>query len=349
MATMPSSMSGNSASLPDPNGLGAEGQFNGSLAPDTWYRIAFAVDLAAPAGGQLSKYVNGVKVASQSLVRRRGWAVRPGPGGLALHDRASAAVDSRSPALSAASSSSMAGCRPRPSPPSAGPAPASFRPATRAVRVTNVTANSSAGQFGLDWRPERPVPGADGRQPEPSWIGRPFPTRAATAPSRFRRLGGATDFYRVMQLQPDIQVGQLPNSEQSLPSKQILRAPGPATPVRRPPGGPGAFARRQDCVHQEHEQSAGRGRGFLDAAPDVSYPGSGASMHGIAVSTDGSHVYVTGAGNELYDWAVGADRSGCLLQDNLVAGWLLPLWSGGLPRRHQGIRVPFDREHSWRG
>ena len=27
-------------------------------------------------------------------------------------------------------------------------------------------------------------------------------------------------------------------------------------------------------------------------------------MHGIGVSPNGSHVYVTGAGNELYDWAV---------------------------------------------
>jgi len=45
---------GNSASLPDPNGLGATASFNGSLAPDTWYRIALAVDLAAPAGRQLA-------------------------------------------------------------------------------------------------------------------------------------------------------------------------------------------------------------------------------------------------------------------------------------------------------
>ena len=30
-------------------------------------------------------------------------------------------------------------------------------------------------------------------------------------------------------------------------------------------------------------------------------------MHGIAVSPDGSHVYVTGAGNELYDWTVGTN------------------------------------------
>ena len=41
-----------------------------------------------------------------------------------------------------------------------------------------------------------------------------------------------------------------------------------------------------------------------DAAPDVELSAGGASMHGIAVSPDGTHVYVTGSGNELYDWQV---------------------------------------------
>ena len=36
----------------------------------------------------------------------------------------------------------------------------------------------------------------------------------------------------------------------------------------------------------------------------LSYPGSGASMHGIAFSPDGSHVYATGSGNDLYDWLI---------------------------------------------
>src|SRR5207248_6853115 len=45
----------------------------------------------------------------------------------------------------------------------------------------------------------------------------------------------------------------------------------------------------------------------VDGAPwtvqqTLSYPGSGASLHGIGVSPNGSHVYVTGCGNELYDW-----------------------------------------------
>src|SRR5262249_39082697 len=58
---------GDNNTLPDANGLGTEGQFNGSLAADTWYRVAFAVDLTAPTGQQLHKYVNGTLVGTQSL------------------------------------------------------------------------------------------------------------------------------------------------------------------------------------------------------------------------------------------------------------------------------------------
>ena len=62
---------GNTPRLPESNGIGAEGQFNGSLAPDTWYRVAFAVDLAAPAGQQLTKYVNGAAGRPAVALRRR--------------------------------------------------------------------------------------------------------------------------------------------------------------------------------------------------------------------------------------------------------------------------------------
>ncbi len=73
---------GNSGSLPDANGLGADGQFNGLLAPDTWYRMAFAVDLTAPAGQQLTKFLNGVKVGSQSLSGGVDGRYALGPAGL---------------------------------------------------------------------------------------------------------------------------------------------------------------------------------------------------------------------------------------------------------------------------
>ena len=107
---------------------------------------------------------------------------------------------------------------------------------------------------------------------------------------------GPTDFNRVMQLQPDIQVGQLPSSRQSLPSKQILRAPGRQIQFGgRPvdlalsPDGRTVFIKNMTNLL------------VLDATSwslvrTLAYPGKGASMHGIAVSKDGSHVYVSGAG-----------------------------------------------------
>jgi len=41
---------GNNGTQPNANGIGAEGQYDGPLAANTWYRIAFAVDLTAPDG-----------------------------------------------------------------------------------------------------------------------------------------------------------------------------------------------------------------------------------------------------------------------------------------------------------
>lgn len=113
----------------------------------------------------------------------------------------------------------------------------------------------------------------------------------------------STDFYRALQLQPDIRVGQLPNSEQSLPSKQILRAPGRQLQFGgRPvdlalsPDGRTVFIKNMTNLLVVEAAS-------WSLRQTLNYPASGASMHGIAVSRDSSHVYVTGANNELYDWA----------------------------------------------
>jgi YVTN family beta-propeller protein len=108
----------------------------------------------------------------------------------------------------------------------------------------------------------------------------------------------------VRPFQPDIQVGQLPDCEQSLPSKQLIRAAGQQIQFS---GRPVDLVLSPDSktVYIKNINSLL----VVDAASwtirqTFSYPGSGASMHGIAVSPMGSHVYVTGAGNELYDWLV---------------------------------------------
>src|SRR5262249_52909099 len=114
-------------------------------------------------------------------------------------------------------------------------------------------------------------------------------------------INGAMTFYRVSQFQPDIRVGQTVKGGQSLPSKQLLRSAGqqiqfsgrPVDLAISPDGGTVYIKNMNNLV-------------VVDAVSwtvrqTLSFPGSGASMHGIAVT--GSHVYVTGSGNELYDWA----------------------------------------------
>jgi YVTN family beta-propeller protein len=102
------------------------------------------------------------------------------------------------------------------------------------------------------------------------------------------------------------QVGRLPDGAQSLPSEQILRVAGrrlqfsgrPVDLVLAPDGRTVFVKNMKNLL-------------VVDAASwalsqTLNYPASGASLHGIAVQRDGSHVYVTGSGQELYDWQIAA-------------------------------------------
>ena len=208
---------GHLGTLPDPNGIGANGQFNGPLAPDTWYRLAFAVDLAAPAGQQLTKYVNGVSVGSQSLsggVDGR-YALGPtaqlftaGIGGFTQ----SGFVNSiqfvngwMSPAAIAALG---------------GPTPDGLPPGNAAIRITNLTAG--AASVTLNWTAPDGACFVERKTNllSPSWqlVASTITNRSFSVP-----ISGTQAFYRVGQIKPDFLVGQLPDGEQSIPSKQILR------------------------------------------------------------------------------------------------------------------------------
>lgn len=66
---------GNGTVAPSPNGVGISGVYNGTILPDTWYRIALVVNLDVGTGNQsFFKYINGNLVGSQSLVNSR-WSV----------------------------------------------------------------------------------------------------------------------------------------------------------------------------------------------------------------------------------------------------------------------------------
>lgn len=289
---------GNLSSFPDPNGLGTEGQFNGPLAPDTWYRLAFAVDLVAPSGQQLTKYVNGVSVGSQSLSGGVDGRYALGPTAQLF----TAGIDGFTRPGFVNSIQFVNGwMTPAAIAALGGPTPEGLPPGNAAVRITNLTA--AATSVTLSWTApdgacfvERTT-----NVLAANWqvLDSAITNRSLTVP-----ISSNTAFYRVGQLKPDIRVGQLPDGEQSIPTKQILRAAGKQIQF----GG-----RPVDLVLSPDERFVYikniNNLLVVDAASwtvlqTAGYPGSGASLHGIAMRHSGSHVYVTGAGNELYEWAV---------------------------------------------
>jgi YVTN family beta-propeller protein len=103
------------------------------------------------------------------------------------------------------------------------------------------------------------------------------------------------------------QVGPLPSGAQVIPSTQILRIAGRRLEFKgRPvdlalsPDGKTIFVKNMKNLLVVNATS-------WTLLQTLDYPGSGASLHGIAVSRDGSHVYVTGSGNELYEWRIASN------------------------------------------
>ncbi len=294
---------GNSGSSPDPNGLGAEGQFNGSLAPDTWYRIAFAVDLAAPLGRQLSKYVNGAKVADQSLSGGVDGRYALGPTAL-LFTTGLSGGGSTQPGFVSSIQFINGWMPPDAIAALGGPSAGKLPPGNAAIRVTNIYHNSSLINLGWTGPAGLFQVQTAASLTQPNWQAA---SNVNSNHSLSVPMSGPTDFYRVRHFPPEMQVGQLPNGEQSLPSKQILRAPGRQLQFGgRPvdlalsPDGKTAYIKNMSNLLVVNAVS-------WSLLQTLSYPASGASMHGIAVSPNGSHVYVTGSGNELYDWIVGTN------------------------------------------
>lgn len=293
---------GDLSALPDPNGLGTEGQFHGSLLPDTWYRVAFAVDLTAPAGRQLSKYVNGVKVAEQAL--SGGVDGRYALGPTALFFTAGIAAGGVTKPGFVNSIQLVNGWMP-PETIAAlgGPTAEGLPPGNAVVQFASITPGPAS--VTLEWT------GPEGafqlqrttRLREADWqvIGE-LTNRSFIVP-----LSGTTAFYRVSQVRPDIAVGMLANGEQSVPTKQILRAAGHqiqfgGRPVDLALSPNGATVYLKNINNLLVVDTA-----TWTLRQTLGYPGAGASLHGIAVSKNGARVYVTGAGNELYEWQVAAN------------------------------------------
>ena len=291
---------GNAAASPAPNGIGAAAQFDGPLAPEVWHRIAFAVDLASPSGQHLSKYVDGVKVASQALPGGIDGQYALGPAAVLFASGLTGGGFTQ-PGFVNSLQFINGWMAPGAIAALGSPLPAGLPAGNAALKITSLGQNGST--VTLEWT------GPDGvfdvqelaGSTDSEWldVASFTNTRTVSLP-----VAGPTAYYRVKQARPDIRVGQLPHGEQSLPTKQIVSAAGqqlqfPGRPVDLvlSPNGKSVFVKNHNSLL------------VLDAATwtlrqTLSYPGSGASMHGIAVNSDGSRVYVSGAGNELYEWTV---------------------------------------------
>jgi len=280
------------------DGIGAEDQLHGTLAADTWYRLAFAVNLAAPEGQQLMKYVNGTLVAAQSL---SGGV----DGRFALGPTAQLFTSGRpgftQPGL-VSSLQFVNGWMPPAAIAALGaPTADGLPPGNSVLKIQGLGRNASTLE--LVWS----GPGREVQLQQTSNLAAPTWKNLLESTTNRQMdipLTVEQTYFRLQQERPDIRVGQLPDDQQSLPSKQILRAAGrqiqfggrPVDLALSPDGRTVYIKNMRNLV-------------VVDAAgwqvrQTLAYPGNGASMHGVAVSPDGTHVYVTGAGNELYDWTV---------------------------------------------
>src|SRR6266404_1086434 len=205
---------GDNTTVPDPGGIGAEGQFNGPLAPGTWYRIAFAVDLTATPGQQLTKYVNGLKVGSQSLSGGLDGRYALGPTAL-LFTAGDSAGGRTAPGyvnsiqfvngwMSPQAIAALGGLTADGLPP--GNAVMQFTNISLGASLLNLSWAGPPGQFQVE-RATRLV--------SPDWqpIGDSTTNHSLSVP-----LDTTTAWYRLRQFRPDIEVGPLPSAEQSIPS-----------------------------------------------------------------------------------------------------------------------------------
>ena len=72
LQTDPYNMTDGDFRIEEANRVGVGGNYHGTILPDTWYRIALAVDLAGPGPNPVvAKFINGIKVGQHTLAEGR--------------------------------------------------------------------------------------------------------------------------------------------------------------------------------------------------------------------------------------------------------------------------------------
>lgn len=295
---------GDNSTLPTANGLGADGEFQGAIQSDTWYRIAFVVDLTK-SSGQLSKYINGTLVAAQTLVTGVDGPFSLGPSALLFTAPAGSGALTQ-PGL-VGSVQFFNGALPNYALAAlGGPNAGGISPANSSLTITSIKQSPSAVTLTWSGGPGPfQVQAATARTGGVSWhnVGSPTSYHSLTLPRVY-----AVSLYRIQQFRgtpPTIVPTPFATVDNLLPTTQMLRPAGKSLSFNGRPvdvllsrDGKKAYLKNinslivVDTVNWRVLQT-------------LRYPFSGASMHGITLSPDGSHLYVTGSQNEIYDYSVG--------------------------------------------
>ena len=221
------------------NGLGIPGgQFSGTLSPNTWYRIAFSVNLVA---GQVATYVNGIQASVLTLPGGVDGQYALGPAALLFTTGLGAAytqpgyvssIQFVNATMSAGSIAALGG-------PTAGKLP----PGNAVLQAAITSANASTLKLGWTGPAGKFLVQGTSNLVNPNWL----PVASSLTNNSFTLTNNSPmGFYRVAQSQPDIQVGQLPYGQQSVAHQADSSRRRQPAPIQRPAGGPGALARRQD-------------------------------------------------------------------------------------------------------
>jgi DNA-binding beta-propeller fold protein YncE len=332
---------GGTTTLPSPDGLGAGSQFDSTLLPNRWYRIAFAVDLTL-SNGQLTKYVNGARVATETL-----------PGGIDGQYSLSPTVQLFTTGLGLGYTEPgfvrgiqfVNGCMTSNTIAALGGYIASgvqslgsgMVISSLVLSASGATLNWSGGTGPFQVQVSTNLSGGtwqNAGSPTSAYTqtvprqGRAAFYRVAGLPSQNNNNPGLTDPVPlsanplpVMVDAPPMVVNPwatgtkvLPTSQTILPAGQRVIINGRPVDIARSPDGKRIFVKNINSMQVMDPVG-------WTVLQTINYPADGASMHGIAVGPDGTNVYVTGWINELYDFT----------QTNGVWGWSrtipLPLYS----------------------
>lgn len=291
---------GDHTALPQAYGVGAETEFHGPLSPEVWHRVVLAVDLTNPEGTHLAKYIDGVPTGTQSLAGGIDGKYALGPTALLFATGVESVLRTK-PGMVNSIQFVDSWLSPEQVAALGLPTALGLPPGGNAVKLAPVVIEGNSLRLHWSGPPglfelQRAL-----RLDLDTWevVAGPTSNRSLSLP-----IQGDTAFYRVRQSYQDMVVGMLPGGAQALPSRQIVRQPGQQLQFG---GRPVDLALSPDgaTLYIKNVNNLL----VVDVATwslkqTLPYPGSGASMHGIAVRRDGARVYVTGASNELYEWAV---------------------------------------------